>query len=58
MAMPHGGRSSTRAPRVAVHPSAFADADHPRALMAWLETRGARLLERLADDDVLYELPR
>jgi hypothetical protein len=43
---------------VAVHPSAFADADHARALMAWLESRGARLLERLADDDVLYELPR
>ncbi len=47
-----------RTTHVAVHPSAYADAGAPTALMAWLESRGARLLERFADGDALYELPR
>lgn len=47
-----------RTTHVTVHPSAFADAKVAEALMAWLESRGARLLERFADADALYEMPR
>lgn len=43
---------------VVVHAPAFANPDEPRALVAWLESHGARAVERFPDGDVLYELPR
>ncbi len=45
------------ATHVVVHVPAFANADEPGAIASWLERHGARLVERFADGDALYELP-
>jgi hypothetical protein len=41
-----------------VHVPAFANPNEPRMLSAWLEDRGARLVESFPEGDALYSLPR
>jgi hypothetical protein len=43
---------------VVVHTPAFANPDDGRALLAWLNARGARRVTSYAEGDALYELPR
>ncbi len=46
------------ATHVVVHVPAFANPNEPRMLSAWLEDRGARLVESFPEGDALYALPR
>ena len=46
------------ATHVVVHVPAFANPNEPRMLSAWLEDRGARLVESFPEGDALYSLPR
>jgi hypothetical protein len=46
-----------RTTHAVVHSPAFQDPYESRRVMAWLESRGARLVDSFPEGDVLYELP-